>query len=31
MSVETLLIWMLLSFIAGLIVGVLLTRPHYVR
>jgi len=28
---EGILIWMLLSFIAGLIVGVLLARPHYVR
>ena len=31
MTIEVLLIWMLLSFTAGLIVGVLLARPHYIR
>ncbi len=30
-GIEPLLIWMLLSFTAGLIVGVWLARPRYIR
>jgi hypothetical protein len=31
MGIETIIIWMLISFISGLIIGVVLSQPRFLR